>query len=245
MIKLVEDKESIIAMTDYCADDPFGCRIMATYRTYGVEQSFAQFWLQRDEKSGKVTAVLGSLDNGLTVCAKGDYNTEEIDSFVRMLAGENGALRPVRKNEVATGLVMRLDRSALIPPVGDIEINPPCEELYTVLENCPGLGFDVPPFEAFYADMRLRTKLSTAISGMLRSDIMPVSCAAVHRAANVGLLTMCATVPEFRGKGCGSSCVRALIGHLREDEELFVFCLPGMCGYYEKMGFRVVGGFVY
>ena len=244
MIKIVEEKEAIIAMQEYCMGDPFGCRIMATYNTYGVEKSFAKYWLQTDE-SGKVTAVLGSLDNGLTVCAKGEYDTDEVDAFVRMLAGENGALRPVRKNEVANGLVMQLDRSALSPADGDIEINPPCEELYTVLERCPGVGFDVPPFEEFYTDMRLRTRLSTAVSAMLRKDIMPISCAAIHRASGVSLVTMCATVPEFRGKGCGLSCVRALVSRIGEDEPMFVFCLPGLCTYYEKMGFRVIGGFVY
>lgn len=244
MIRIVEDKDAILAMTEYCAGDPFGCRIMATYLTYGLDKPFAKYWIQLDEKE-QVTAVLGSLDNGLTVCARGEYDAEEVDCFVDMLAGKNGALRPVREGEVATGLVMQLDRSVPVTAGGDIEVNPPCEELYTVIESCPGLGFDVPPFEEFYSDMRLRTRLATAVTALLRSGIMPVSCAAVHKAAGVSLLTMCATVPEFRGKGCGSACVRAIISRLPREEDVYAFCLPGMVGYYETMGFRVVGGFVY
>lgn len=243
MLRIVEN-DSILAMKDYCSGSPYGCRIMATYDTYGLGNSFAQFWLQLDKKN-KVTAVVGSLDNGLTVCAKGDYDAEEIDAFVEMLAGKNGALRPVRKDEVADGLVMRLDRSAFPPVEGEIEINPPCEDLYSVMERCPGLGFNVPSFEPFYVDMRLREKAGTAVTALLRRDIMPVSCAAIHLASGVALLTMCATLPELRGKGCGASCARAIITRLSPDTEVYVFCLPGFCGYYEKMGFRVAGGFVY
>ncbi len=243
MLKIVEN-DTIVTMSEYCAGDPFGCRIMATYRTYGLGQSFAQFWLQYDEK-GNVTAVIGSLDNGLTVCCKGEYDAEEVDAFVHMLAGENGALRPARRGELSTGLVMRLDRTLLSGGEGDAEINPPPEELYSVLECCPGLGFDVPPFSEFYSDMKRRTKAGTAMTALLRSEIVPVSCAAVHRYENTALLTMCATVPDFRGKGCGAACTKALICRLPEDCAFYVFSIPGYCGYYEKMGFRIIGGFVY
>ena len=243
MLKILEN-DTIAAMSEYCAGDPFGCRIMATYLTYGLGESFARFWLQYDGK-GNVTAVVGSLDNGITVCAKGKYDHEEIDTFVRMLAGQTGALRPVREGELADGLVMRLDRSQPTDYSGDIEINPTGEDLYSVLESCPGLGFDVPPFAAFYNDIKRRVKAKTAICALLRHDVMPVSCAAVHRSGNVSVLTMCATVPEYRGKGCGSNCTKALIARLPSDSDVYVFALPGMCGYYEKMGFRIVGGFVY
>lgn len=243
MLRLVEN-DSIIAMRSYCEGDPYGCRIMATYDTYGLGEAFAQFWLQLDNK-GSITAVVGSLDNGLTVCAKGKYDSEEIDTFVEMLAGKNGALRPVREGETADGLLMRLDRSALPPCGGDVEICPPCEDLYSVMERCPGLGFNVPPFEPFYVDMRRRTKAGTALTAVLRREVLPISCAALHMASGVGLLTLCATLPEFQGQGCGATCARALINRLKPETEAFVFCLPGFCGYYEKMGFRVAGGFVY
>lgn len=243
MLKVLEN-DTISAMSEYCKGDPLGCRIMATYMTYGLGESFAQYWLQYDEK-GRITAVVGSLDNGITVCAKGAYDYEEIDTFVRMLAGQTGALRPVREGELADGLIMRLDRSQPMDYSGDIEINPAGEDLYSVLESCPGLGFDVPPFAPFYNDIKRRIKAKTAICSLLRHDIMPVSCAAVHRYENVSVLTMCATVPEFRGKGCGANCTKALIARLPSDTDIYVFALPGLCGYYEKMGFAIVGGYVY
>lgn len=243
MLRIVEN-DSILAMVDYCTGDPFGCRIMATYNTYGLGNDFAQFWLQLDDH-GKVTAVVGSLDNGLTVCAKGEYDHEEIDAFVDMLAGKNGALRPAREGEIADGLLMKLDRTLMAPGSGEIELNPPIEDLYSVIERCQYIGFHVPAFEPFYVDMRTRIKAGTAMTALLRKDIMPVSCAAFHLAAGVAVLNTCATIPVYRGQGCGAACTQALINRIDENTDAYVFCMPGLCDYYQKMGFRVAGGFVY
>ncbi|MBQ4312733.1 MAG: hypothetical protein IJC18_00860, partial [Clostridia bacterium] len=133
MIKIVEN-DSITAMAEYCAGDPFGCRIMATYNTYGLGESFADFWIQtsNSNNSGEIVAVIGRLDDGLTICTKGGSDDEELDLFVREMMGENGALRPARKGEVSDGLVMRLADDVPMPTLGDVEINPPCEDIFTV-----------------------------------------------------------------------------------------------------------------
>lgn len=241
MIRIVEN-DSVKAMVEYCKGDPFGCRLLANYYSYGLGEGYAQFWLQLDEKEN-ITAAIGSLDNGITICARGEYDTEEIDTFVHMLAGETGALRPVRKDETADGLVMRLDRSEFNASGEDAEINPPCEDVYTVIENCPGLGFDVPPFSVFYPDMYRRLKAGTDMTAVARSGIMPVSCAAMHLAGGVGLLTMCATVPVYEHKGFASTCVRTIIARQQPELDIYVMCQPQYFSYYEQFGFRVVGGF--
>ena len=242
MIRIVEN-DSVAAMLDYCKGDPFGCRLLAAYRAYGLGESFASFWLQLGDRE-QITAAIGSLDNGITVCARGEYDTEEIDSFVHMLAGETGALRPIRRGEIADGLVMRLDRSLFSGAGSEAELNPPCEDIYNVIENCPGLGFDVPPFSVFYPDMYTRVRSGSAMTSCVRNGIVPVSCAAIHIAAGVGLLTSCATIPTHEHQGYASSCVRALISRQPQDMEIYVMCLPNYCSFYEQFGFRVVGGFI-
>lgn len=242
MIRIVEN-DSIVKMTEYCSGDPFGCRILAIYRTYGLGESFAQFWLQLDEDEN-ITAAICALDNGITICARGGYDAEEIDAFVHMLAGETGALRPVRPGELADGLVMRLDRTFFAGGTGDAELCPPCEDMYTVIENCPGLGFDVPPFSSFYPDMYRRIKAGTAVTAVCRSGIMPVSCAAMHLAGDTALVTTCATVPASRGEGFAATCISAVIASRPESTDVYVMCLPNLCAFYEKIGFRIVGGFV-
>ncbi len=242
MIRIVEN-DSITALTEYCKGDPFGCRILATYRAYGLGESFAGFWLQLDENEN-ITAAVGSLDNGITVCARGEYDTEEIDSFVHMLAGETGALRPVRKGETSNGLVMRLDRSLFSGIGSEAEINPPCEDIYNVIENCPGLGFDVPPFSVFYPDIYARVNSGSAVTALIRNGIVPVSCAAMHLAGGVAMLTSCATVPSYERQGNASACVRSLISRQPQEKDIYVMCLPSYCTFYEQFGFRVVGGFI-
>lgn len=242
MIRLIE-RDNVAEFEAYCKGDPYGVRIVAAERTYGTSESFAQFWLQYDE-SGNITAAIGRLDNGMTVCAKGEYDYEEVDAFVEMCVGKTGALRPARKGEVADGVVMRLDRSRMALAGGDTEINPPTEDLYTVIERCPGLGFDVPPFEMFYNDNKKRIKMGTQITALLRSDVLPAACAALHIADGTGLVTMCATLPEHRGKGYAADVVGALIEHYR-DGDIYVMCLSGLVEFYEHIGFGPVGGFVY
>lgn len=243
MIRLIE-RDNVAEFEAYCKGDPYGVRIVAAERTYGTSESFAQFWLQYDER-GNITAAIGRLDNGMTVCAKGDYDTEEVDAFVETCVGKIGALRPARKGEVANGVVMRLDRSRMSLSGGETEINPPPEDIYTVIERCPGMGFDVPPFEMFYDDCKKRTKAGTEITALLRtSEVLPAACAALHVADNTGVVTMCATLPELRGKGYAADVVGALIEHCR-DAEIYVMCLSSLVEFYEHLGFGPVGGFVY
>ena len=242
MIRLVE-RDSVALLEEYCAGDPFGCRIVAAERTYGTSESFAQFFLQYND-SNKIVAAIGRLDNGMTVCTRGGSDDEEIDAFVEMCVGKTGAVRPVRDGELATGAVMQLDRSLLPDSTTDFELQPAVEDVYTVLESCPGLGFEVPPFKEFYSDIRKRLRVGTASCALVRSGVMPASCAAVHIMDDVSLLTMCATHPKHRGKGYAAGAIHALAERRRMDK-FFVMCLPGMADYYKKLGFAVIGGFRY
>ena len=134
MIKLLE-KDTVEAARSYCEGDPFGCRILAALLAYGIDKPFAQFWAQYDE-SGSITAVFCRLDTAMTVCAKGDYDTEEADSFVQANMGYMGALRPARQGESANGLVMRLTENKITESTADVEMNPEISDVYAVMEEC-------------------------------------------------------------------------------------------------------------
>lgn len=242
MIKLVEEAQ-LEELLEYCEGDPFGCRIYAAAKAYGTDKPFAQFWLVRDSGDA-VTAAIGKLDDGMTICAKGDYDFEEVDTFVRMMNGEILALRPARRGEAASGVVLRLDRSAMSENVsGDAQLNPPTEDLYTVMEECTGAGFEIPTFEAFYGDMIYRQKAGTVVSAIARSEDMPVACAAMHLSKTTALLTLCASAPSVRGQGYGGFTVRSLLSKI-SSHDVYVMCVISLVEYYEKMGFVPVGGFV-
>jgi GNAT superfamily N-acetyltransferase len=108
-------------LLSFCEGDPFGCRIYSAAKAYGTDKPFASFWFMEDSSpspsdcssskeaaGGVITAVISKLDNGITICAKGAYDTEESDAFVSMHGGGILTLRPAREGETADGVVMKL-----------------------------------------------------------------------------------------------------------------------------------------
>ncbi len=242
MIKML-DHDSLDTAKRYCENDPYGCRILGALLAYGIDKPFAQFWVQYDE-NGAVTAVIDKLDNAMTVCAKGVYDTEEIDSFVFANVGYVGALRPAREGESASGLVMRLANRKNRESASDVEINPEISDMYTVMEECAGTGFEVPDFDDFYSDMIYRRKAKTVVSAVVRDDGMPAACGAMHLADKTAVLIMCAASPEHRGKGYTSRVVNALLDRA-EGRDIYLMCMPSLHDFYARFGFVTIGGFVY
>lgn len=242
MIKML-DNETLEAAKDYCVGDPFGCRILGALLAYGIDKPFAQFWAQYDA-AGQLTAVIGRLDNAMTVCAKGAYDAEEMDCFVSAAVGYIGALRPVREGESANGLIMRLAERKERASSGDAELNPEISDVYAVMEECAGTGFEVPDFDAFYSDMMYRRKAKTVAAAIMRDEGMPAACGAMHLADRTALLVMCAAAPEHRGKGFATKVVNALLDRA-EGRDVYLMCLPSLHDFYTRFGFVTVGGFVY
>lgn len=248
MIRLC-DESTLATLLEYCEGDPFGCRIYAAAKAYDTDKPFAQFWLvyaeREDGTDGEITAAISKLDDGMTICAKGEYDHEEVDTFVSMMNGAVLALRPARAGEAATGVVMRLDREKMGEAAsGECEFNPNAGDLYAVVEECTGVGFEIPSFEAFYGDMRYRERAGTVVSAIVRKDELPAACAAMHLSESTAMLTLCASSPDVRGQGYGACAVRSLLAKI-SDRDVYVMCLAGLVEYYEMMGFVPVGGFVY
>ncbi len=240
MIKLIDD-ESIDKAREYCEGDPFGCRILCAMKAYGIHSQFALFWAQYDECGG-ITAVVSLLDTGMTICARGEYDAEEMDCFAFAQIGFNDLLRPVREGEAADGLVMRLGERKSSDFTGNVTINPEISDLYAVIEECGGKGFETPPFESFYSDMMCRRKAKVTDSAVLFEDGMPVSCGAMHISDKTAVIIMCASVPDYRGKGHSSCVINALLDRAN-GRDVYLMCLPTLHDFYEKQGFVTVGGF--
>lgn len=242
MIQLL-NAQTVEAARNYCEGDPFGCRILATLLAYGIDKPFASFWAQFDE-AGAITAVISRLDTAMTICARGAYDTEEADAFVAANMGHMGALRPARPGETSNGLVMRLTECKNAESVSEVEINPEISDVYAVMEECAGTGFEVPQFEDFYSDMIYRRKARTVASAIIRAEGMPAACCAMHLSAHTALLTICACVPEHRRQGYTRKVVCALLERA-QDRDVYLMCMPSLHDFYRQFGFVTVGGFVY
>ncbi len=242
MIKSVEENQ-LSELLSYCEGGALGCRIAAAAIAYGTNKPFAQFWFMTDE-SGSITAVINRLDDGMTLFSRGVYDYEEADVFVGMMNDTACFTRPVRPGEAATGLVMRLAEPEHDFAIGaNVQINPNIEELYSVMEVCGTSGFEVPTFESFYGDMLYRTKSGSVISAIVRNGDDAAACVAAHLSGDSALLTVCASAPEYRGKGYASYAIKAILSKLG-DRQIYVTCFLGLEEFYEKLGFVPVGGFV-
>lgn len=235
MIRIVEN-ESIIPLRRYCADDPFGCRILAAFETYGLCEPFAQFWLQINE-SGEITAAICALDNALTVCTKGEHDAEELDLFFNMLSGSTRALRKKRPGESAEGFVFRLSKACEAECKAEFSLDP--EALYSVLEKS---GENIPK-ESFCTDMRARKKAGVLLCAVLPHRSEYASCCALHKAGTAALLFAVATVPKYRRLGLAGKCIAAAA---KESgcTSIYALAKPELRGFYEKLGFSVIDEYV-
>lgn len=244
MIKIVEENQ-IDRLYEYCRGSAFGCRIASAVKAYGVDKPFAQFWFMFDEKDeDKITAVISRLDDGMTICAHGDYDHEEADTFVSMMNGAIRAVRPAREKEPATGIVMRLrEADGTFERSANMQLNPPIEDLYSVMETCIGPGYDIPDFESFYGDMLYRRNKDCVVSAVVRDGDTPAACVAAHLSDDCALLTICGAAPQYRGKGFASYAISSILKHLG-DRQVYAMCFLGLEEFYERLGFVPVGGFI-
>lgn len=241
-IKIVEENQ-LSQLLAYCEGGALGCRIAAAAIAYGVTKPFANFWFMYDDND-EVIGVINRLDDGMTMFTKSPYDYEDVDTFVNMMNGATRFTRPVRPGEAATGLVMRLSEPVHDFETGaNVQINPNIEDLYSVMEICDASGFEIPSFESFYGDMLYRTKSNSVISAIVRDGDKPVACVAAHLSNDSALLTICACVPEYRGKGYASYAIKSILSKLG-DRQVYTMCFLGLEEFYEKLGFVPVGGFV-
>ena len=65
-----------------------------------------------------------------------------------------------------------------------------------------------------------------------------------HLSQETALLTICACVPDQRGKGYATKVVNALLDRCA-DRDVYLMCMPSLHDFYTKFGFITTGGFIY
>ncbi|QAT48540.1 GNAT family N-acetyltransferase [Caproiciproducens sp. NJN-50] len=232
MIKLIESKNDITASED----NPFGCKIRSVAEAYGIEEAFAQFWVQDGGSS------LAKLDD-TAVLEDRESDWDELAGFLRMLD-----VKTVSCSEKAAGClgfpvssrgeIMLLRGTADKNHSSEAERNPGPREIYALLCAARSDTFVPPEFEPFYMDLSYRTRHGAAMSIGIRSGGVLVACALcssmTERAA---VLSAVAVLPQFRHKGFGRSAVTALTGLLNR-ERIFLLRADGANEeFYRSMGF--------
>lgn len=233
MIEKIKDERQLVPWQE----DPIGCRLCSAASAYGVEELFAQFWLQNED------TLLGKIDDALVLCPGSHADWEELAGFLPFLGAgallcPGGTAARLSLPAVRQGWVMTCQNKggAETPSA---EWNPSLREMYALLAQCETETFRAPEFEAFYLDMSHRTRHGAAVSAGLRLEGR-LAAAAICAAKTEGLAVISgvAVLPEFRRQGLGRAVVQALAAKLPQPV-LCVFRAEGENRrFYEGLGFQ-------
>jgi len=221
----------------------FGCRILSTAAAYGLNEPFAQFWMQE----GTDTALCLLDDTVILDAGEADY--EELKDFIRMtgaarLLCDSSAAGKIGFPVTSVGQIMVYDNAAPVQTRSNFEMNPSLRNIHALLSACASETFTPPEFEPFYMDMSHRIRHDTAMAvGMRQADRL-VSCAICStQTKEKAVLSAVCVDPAFRRKGLGHGTLSAIISQL-PGKKIFVMRAQNENeDFYRSFGFAECGKF--
>lgn len=235
MIKLADDSFDITPFFG-TEPDPFLCRIIALYYTYGKEPSFVDFWAQISDD--KCTALIARQDFSVILYLTEKTDKDELLGFLRMLSPRY-ALCDKRFNlgfgsKETSGDIMTSDGMNSLDEAEKKPASP--KEVYSVISKT-----ELRPvsYEDFVLDLSHRLIKHTSRAYMIDNKSVVLTIAETENCAVLGAL---ATLPEYRGQGTASRLITSITEELcNEGKQVFFNCEYGLTSYYKKLGFEVCG----
>lgn len=237
MVSLCKCSEEL----DFLPADPYAARITALFNTYGAEQSFALFWVQKSDSLH--TAAVSRVDGNMTVCACEDADFEELSAFVNAagfdsLTCSEQCITKLGFKPQKTSYTVKYNGGARIK---ETDIVDDCDkrQIYDLLCLC---GFELGNYGSFLADVCARLNQGTASLAAIEENDVPKACAfALFEGRKSVLLGAVATSPDSRGKGYASALV-GMLAEKKSEKEVFIFCRnDGLLEFYNQIGFSAVG----
>lgn len=236
MISLIYDKNEL----SFLPSDPYSARITALAETYGTQQNFAMFWVQKINE--KPVAALSRVDGDMTLCCNENADFEEIMCFIDAV-GFSSITYDAAYSDLL-GIIPQ-KTSFTVKYTGDTECAEKFlpdydkKEIYSLLCEC---GFELGEYSSFLCDICARLNKSTASLAALEDEGRLCACAfALFEGEKSVLLGAVATNPAARGRGYASRLVGAL-AESKKDKEVYLFCREdSLTEFYSKIGFETVG----
>ena len=112
-------------------------------------------------------------------------------------------------------------------------------QLYELLKTCESPRFRVPPFEPFYLDFSHRMRHESARAAVLFcGDRMAAAAFSTAYTDEMGILTVAAVAPEYRGLGLGKQVVYTLCRMLPSQNICVYRDKEENQRFYASLGFR-------
>jgi hypothetical protein len=162
MVSLYEDSFQF----DFLPADPYAARITALSETYGSNQKFAMFWVQKIDDVP--VAAVCRVDGNMTLCALENADYEELSAFIGAVGyssltcdatvAEKLGLTPSK-----TSYTVRYN-GGYEPKEG---VHKDCDKrsVYNLLCEC---GFELGDYGAFLADVCSRLNKKNSVNGSCR-----------------------------------------------------------------------------
>lgn len=240
MLKVITSSAELPAFPD----DPCGVRIAAIASAYGFDYSFALFWRQLCEETGRVTALVASFDRNLTICATEDADFAELAAFIGAIGGESLLCA------ASVGQRLGLSGGQACTALRFVGSDLPCAQigeisymaLYALLQSGTDGGIKLPGFESWYVDLSHRVRHNAARTLAVMQSGTPVAAAiAAYETDEAALLSGVATLPPFRASGYGKAAVCTLSNTLHtQGKAVFVLARAQEVGFYVRCGFTPI-----
>lgn len=234
MIKQIEEGS---ALAEYEKTDIYSVRILSLLSAYGCKYSFARFYMQTDE-SGKITAILSSLDGNMTVSFTDAADKNEISDFsaaigfATLLCDESLEL----DSAFESGEVMKSFKKMEVPcAFSQLDEYPDLFELYNFID------YGETDFASWYVDINHRIRHNAAKAFSLKNGDGIISTAVLSSIyKNSAVLTGVRTKPEYRRGGYASALVSAVCCGFCGD--IYLMRESGKNErFYKKLGFENIG----
>lgn len=236
MILLVDESNRTIAENYLQESNPYACRILSQLLAYGTGERFLEHWLQLESDNPR--AVISRMDGNMTIFC--DKANEELTEFIQAV-GYSTILadKQIFPQYWSGEVVLQLVRKPEMKFCDDIEIdfNPTIREIYSILMECRGLGFEVPDFDSFYPDMSHRVRHNLLRIIAVRVDGKAVACCMTSAETDrCAIISGVACLPKYRGRGYAGRLIAKMIESLC-NRDISVFCRKELVGFYERLGF--------
>ena len=143
-------------ITALAADDPFACRIISLYRCYPPRLVFVDYWLIRDDESGKTTGAATRNGSNFILFLTESADLDEVSSFMRIAGASgiicSGAYKLDLSRESHTGPVLVRNERIEVPDEGARFLLPDIKTAYELIAGCADENFRPPVFEDFYVE---------------------------------------------------------------------------------------------
>lgn len=230
-------KDPALFLNQGLETDFFGCRVIALKNAYGLEQPFAEFWIQHPD------TFVARLDQSVVLRSGSKADWDELSVFLPAI-GAYSVLGDISASALgfpllAEGVIMARKTETYSSRM-KYEVNSSPRELYGLLRMCRTDTFQVPDFEGFYLDLSHRTRHGVAVSVAIRDQEGKLAACAFStvQSSALAVISGVAVRPDCRRRGFGAEAVRILQGHLQAPEVCVYRAQGENEAFYQALGFQ-------